>query len=157
MKKPSEIPWKTLSTKPIYSNKWLSLREDVAELPDGRTTIYGVVTCGHCVGILPFLDPDTVLLIQQYRYVTRRVTWEMPTGGIHAGESIEEAAQRELAEEIGYHAGRLNPVSTYNTSKSVMDETAFHGIPGDSSRSAQNEETVRDPVEDPLYQTHLQQ
>ncbi len=83
-----------------------------------------MVTCGHCVGILPFLDPDTVLLIQQYRYVARRVTWEMPTGGIHAGESIEEAAQRELAEEIGYHAGRLIPVSTYNTSKSVMDETA---------------------------------
>ena len=124
MKKPSEIPWKTLSSKPIYSNKWLSLREDVAELPDGRTTIYGVVTCGHCVGILPFIDPDTVLLIQQYRYVTQRVTWEMPTGGVHDGESTEEAAQRELAEEIGYRAGRLVPVSTYHTSKSVMDETA---------------------------------
>jgi ADP-ribose pyrophosphatase len=124
MKKPSEIPWKTLSSKPIYSNKWLSLREDVAELPDGRTTIYGVVTCGHCVGILPFIDPDTVLLIQQYRYVTQRVTWEMPTGGVHDGESTEEAAQRELAEEIGYRAGRLIPVSTYHTSKSVMDETA---------------------------------
>ncbi len=124
MKKPPEIPWKTLSTKLIYSNKWLSLREDVAELPDGRTTIYGVVTCGHCVGILPFLDPDTVLLIQQYRYVAQRVTWEMPTGGAHPGESTEEAAQRELAEEIGYRAGRLIPVSTYHTSKSVMDETA---------------------------------
>lgn len=124
MKKPSEIPWKTLTTKPIYSNKWLSLREDSVELPDGRTTIYGVVTCGRCVGILPFLDPDTVLLVQQYRYVARRVTWEMPTGGIHSGESIEEAAQRELAEEIGYQAGRLIPVSTYHTSKSVMDETA---------------------------------
>ncbi len=124
MKKPSEIPWKTLSTKAIYSNKWLSLREDLAELPDGRKTIYGVVTCGHCVGILPFLDPDTVLLIQQYRYVAGRVTWEMPTGGVHSGESNEEAAQRELAEEIGYRAGRLTHVSTYHTSKSVMDETA---------------------------------
>jgi ADP-ribose pyrophosphatase len=124
MKKPSEIPWKTLSTKPIYGNKWLSLREDVAELPDGRTTIYGVVTCGDCVGVLPFVDPDTVLLIQQYRYVARRVTWEMPTGGVHSGESTEEAAQRELAEEIGYRAGRLIPVSAYHTSKSVMDETA---------------------------------
>jgi ADP-ribose pyrophosphatase len=124
MKKPSDIPWKTLTTKPIYSNKWLSLREDSVELPDGRTTIYGVVTCGQCVGILPFLEPDTVLLVQQYRYVARRVTWEMPTGGIHSGESIEEAAQRELAEEIGYQAGRLIPVSTYHTSKSVMDETA---------------------------------
>ena len=101
MKKPSETPWKTLSTKPIYSNKWLSLREDVAELPDGRTTIYGVVTCGSCVGILPFFDSETVLLIRQYRYVARRVTWEMPTGGVHPGESVGEAAQRELAEEIG--------------------------------------------------------
>jgi ADP-ribose diphosphatase len=120
----SEIPWKTMSTRSIYTNRWLSLREDLVELPNGRTTIYGVVTCGACVGVLPFLDPDTVLLVRQYRYVAGRTTWEMPTGGAHAGESVEEAAQRELAEEIGYRAGRLTPVSTYHTSKSVMDETA---------------------------------
>lgn len=124
MRRLSETPWTTLSTRPIYGNPWLSLREDLVELPDGRTTIYGVVSCGECVGVLPFLDPDTVLLVRQYRYVARRVTWEMPTGGVHPAESIEEAAQRELAEEIGYRAGRLVRVSTYHTSKSVMDETA---------------------------------
>ncbi len=124
MSRLSEIPWKTVSTKPIYQNRWLSLREDLVEMPDGRTTIYGVVSCGECVGILPFLDPDTVLLIRQYRYVARRPTWEMPTGGVHAGESIEDAAQRELGEETGYRAERLTRVSTYHTSKSVMDETA---------------------------------
>jgi ADP-ribose pyrophosphatase len=120
----AETPWKTLSTTPIYSNRWISLREDLVELPDGRTTIYGVVTCGQCVGVLPFVDPNTVLLIRQYRYVARRATWEMPTGGVHAGESIEAAVQRELAEEVGYCAARLTHVSTYHTSKSVMDETA---------------------------------
>lgn len=120
----SERPWKTLSSTPIYRNRWLALREDLVELPDGRTTIYGVVTCGECVGILPFLDPETVLLIRQYRHVAGRMTWEMPTGGVHAGESLEEAAQRELAEEIGYRAGRLTSISTYHTSKSVLDETA---------------------------------
>ena len=124
MKKLSETPWRTLSTTPIYRNRWLSLREDVVEMPDGRTTIYGVVECGQCVGVLPFVDPDTVCLIRQYRYVSRQVTWEMPTGGVHPGESIEEAAQRELSEEIGYRADRLTHVSTYHTSKSVMDETA---------------------------------
>lgn len=72
-----------------------------------------------------------MLLIRQYRYVARRVTWEMPTGGVHPGESIEAAAQRELAEEVGYRAGRLIPVSTYHTSKSVMDETA-HLFLGDN-------------------------
>lgn len=120
----SESTWKALSSRQIYQNKWLSLREDLVELPDGRTTIYGVVTCGDCVGILPFLNPNTVLLIKQYRYIAKRVTWEMPTGGVHPGESIEEAAQRELGEEIGYRAGKLTWVSTYHTSKSVMDETA---------------------------------
>jgi ADP-ribose pyrophosphatase len=124
MRRLSEIPWKTMSTRSIYENRWLSLREDLVELPNGRTTIYGVVSCGDCVGVLPFLDPDTVLLIRQYRYVAGRTTWEMPTGGVHAGESVEEAAQRELAEEIGYRAGQLTRISTYHTSKSVMDETA---------------------------------
>lgn len=120
----SERPWKTLSSTPIYHNRWLALREDLVELPDGRTTVYGVVTCGECVGILPFLDPDTVLLVRQYRYVAGRMTWEMPTGGVHAGEAVEEAARRELAEEIGYRPGRLTPLCTYHTSKSVLDETA---------------------------------
>ena len=120
----SETPWRTLSTKPIYSNRWLSLREDLVELPDGRTTIYGVVSCGQCVGILPFLDPDMVLLVRQYRYVARQATWEMPTGGVHMGESIEQAAQRELSEEVGCRADRLTHVCTYHTSKSVVDETA---------------------------------
>jgi ADP-ribose pyrophosphatase len=124
MTKLSETPWKTLATKAIYRNRWLALREDLVEMPDGRTTIYGVVSCGDCVGILPFVDPDTVLLIRQYRYVAGRPTWEMPTGGVHAGESLEEAAQRELGEETGYRAERLTRVSTYHTSKSVMDETA---------------------------------
>jgi 8-oxo-dGTP pyrophosphatase MutT (NUDIX family) len=124
MKRLSETPWRTMSTRPIYQNRWLSLREDLVELPNGRTTIYGVVSCGNCVGVLPFTDPETVLLVRQYRYVAGRATWEMPTGGVHAGESVEEAAQRELAEEVGHRAGRLTHVSTYHTSKSVMDETA---------------------------------
>lgn len=120
----AETVWKTLSTRQIYANPWVSLREDRVELPDGRTTIYGVVTSGECVGVLPFLDPTTVLLIKQYRYVVKRVTWEMPSGGMHPGESLEQAAQRELAEEIGYQARRLIPLTTFHTSKSVMDETA---------------------------------
>ena len=120
----AEAPWRTLSSRPIYSNRWLSLREDEVELPNGGTSIYGVVTCSNCVGVLPFIDPKTVLLIKQYRYVAKRVTWEMPTGGVHTGESIEEAAQRELGEEVGHRAGRLKWVSSYHTSKSVMDETA---------------------------------
>jgi hypothetical protein len=44
-------PWKTLSTREVYQNKWMRLREDVAELPNGHTTIYGVCEFGECVGV----------------------------------------------------------------------------------------------------------
>lgn len=120
----AETPWTTLESRTVYRNRWMSVREDFVRMPDGRTTIYGVVRCADAVGVLPFLDPDTVLMVRQYRYVARRVTWEMPTGGVHPGESLEEAAQRELAEETGYRAGRLIHVSTFHTSKSVLDESA---------------------------------
>ena len=118
-------PWKTLTSRPIYANKWMRLREDIAELPDGRTTIYGVVTFGSCVGVLPFLDDDRVLMVRQYRYVQgENGRWEMPTGGVRPDETPEQAAQRELQEEAGYSARRLEWVSSYYTSKSICDETA---------------------------------
>ena len=103
----------------------MRLREDVAEMPDGRTTIYGVVTFGDCVGVVPFVDDDHVVLVRQYRYVQGEDhRWEIPTGGVHAEENLEEAAQRELAEEAGYYAGRLIHISSYYTSKCICDETA---------------------------------
>ena len=117
-------PWKTASTRAIYENRWIKLREDIALLPDGRTTIYGVVECAEAVGVLPFLDADTVLLVGQYRYVAQDFYWEMPTGGQHAGETLEEAAQRELAEEAGHEAGRLIKLCAFHTSKSVLREVA---------------------------------
>ena len=120
----AQVPWRTLSTGVVYRNPWIRVEEDQVELPNGRTTIYGVVRCGPCVGVLPFLDPETVILIRQYRYVARGVFWEMPTGGVRAGESLDAAAQRELAEEIGYVAARLTPLVSYHTSKMVVDETA---------------------------------
>lgn len=118
-------PWKTLTTREIYKNKWMRLREDVAELPNGRTTIYGVCEFGQCVGVLPFVDNNNVVMVRQYRYVHQENhRWEMPTGGIRPGETPEQAAQRELMEEGGYRADRLLWVSSYHTSKSVCHETA---------------------------------
>src|SRR5205823_8239792 len=116
--------WRTLTSRPVYANPWIRVREDVAELPDGRTTLYGVVECAPCVGVLPFLDARTVVLVGQYRYVARAFSWEMPTGGIRAGEREEDAVQRELAEEAGYAAGRLVKLCAFHSSKSVVDETA---------------------------------
>ena len=120
----ARIPWITLSSRPVYANPWMRLREDVAEMPDGRSTLYGVVTTSAAVGVLPFLDAETVVLVGQYRYVARAFRWEIPTGALGADEPALDGAQRELAEEAGYRAGHLEKLCTFDTSKSVVDETA---------------------------------
>ncbi|MGH7391265.1 MAG: NUDIX domain-containing protein [Candidatus Rokuibacteriota bacterium] len=120
----ARAPWRTLSSRRAYENPWIRVREDVAEMPDGRTTLYGVVECREAVGVLPFLDGDRVVLVGQYRYVARDFRWEMPTGAVHAGEDLEAAVRRELREEAGYEAGRLVRLCTFHTSKSILDETA---------------------------------
>ena len=129
----------------MYANPWIRVREDVATLPDGRTTIYGVVECAEAVGVLPFVDPDTVLLVGQYRYVAKGFYWEIPTGANHAGESLEATAQRELAEEAGYEAGRLVPLGTFHTSKSILREVAYLYLADDlrpASRPADHTEFI---------------
>jgi ADP-ribose pyrophosphatase len=88
-------PWKTLSSKLVYENPWMSLREDVAEMPNKQTTIYGVVTFGDCVGVVPFVDDEHLILVRQFRYVYgENHRWEIPTGGVKDGETLEQAAQR---------------------------------------------------------------
>jgi len=120
----ARIAWRRLTSRPVYENRWISVREDEVELPDGRTTIYGVVQCAGCVGVLPFLDQNTVVLVGQYRYVAGDFYWEMPTGAMQPGETEQAAVQRELAEEAGYGADRLVKLCSCHTSKSVVDETA---------------------------------
>jgi ADP-ribose pyrophosphatase len=120
----ARAPWRTVTSREVYANPWIRVREDVAEMPDGRTTLYGVVECKPAVGVLPFLDERTVVLVGQYRYVARAFLWEMPTGGVRPGESEEGAVQRELAEETGYEAARLVKLCSFLSSKSVVDETA---------------------------------
>ncbi len=94
-------------------------------MPDGGTTLYGVVSFSECVGVLPFIDDDHVVLCRQYRYIFgENHRWEMPTGGVKPDETPELAALRELQEEVGYIARRLQWVSSYYTSKSVCVETA---------------------------------
>lgn len=137
-------PWVRVSERVIHQTRFLTLREDEVRLPTGQTLRYGVVACGHCVGVLPFLGPDHVVMVRQWRYIAGRVTLEMPTGGVHTDEAPEAAAHRELAEEAGYRAQRLVPLGAYHTSKSSIDETA-HLFIGEGLVPAT---AVSDPTED---------
>jgi 8-oxo-dGTP pyrophosphatase MutT (NUDIX family) len=121
----STAPWTRRSTRTVYENRWIRVDEDVVAVPNGHETIYGVVRCADAVGVLPFVDDDHVLLVQQFRYVAGHPTWEMPTGGRGSNETLAAAAHRELVEEAGVEATELEFLTRYHTSKSVVDEAAY--------------------------------
>jgi len=134
-------PWLRLSRRTVYENNWIRVEEDRVRVPNGHETIYGVVRCADAVGVLPFVDDDHVILVQQYRYVAGHPTWEMPTGGRGQGETLEDAARRELAEEAVCTAGKLEHLTRYHTSKSVVDETAHLFIATDLGDASGAEHT----------------
>lgn len=114
--------WKGRGTRTLYRSAHVVVREDSLELPDGQEKAYPVMALGTSVGILPFLPDDRVILVRQYRHVTRDFSWEVPGGGILPDEPLEEAAQRELREESGYRAGHLFLLGGFWPNNAYLDE-----------------------------------
>ena len=120
-----ENPWKKLSSKTIYKNEWIRLREDQVITPTGTNGIYGVVETKPAIGIVPLTDDLYTYLVGQYRYTLDVYSWEIPEGGGTDGEDIVVGAQRELLKETGLSAQKWTFLDTMYTSNSVTNETGY--------------------------------
>lgn len=100
---------RTTSSREVYRNDWIRVREDTFALEDGSTGVYGVVEKSDFALVLPEQDGG-FWLVEQYRYPLGRRSWEFPQGTWPAGAdgSPEELARAELAEETGLRAARLD-------------------------------------------------
>ncbi|MBC3541334.1 NUDIX domain-containing protein [Rufibacter sediminis] len=122
----SENPWKTLESKPIYSNPWISVREEQVINPGGGRGIYGVVSMKNkAIGIIPIDEEGNTWLVGQYRYTVNEYSWEIPMGGGPIGIDPLESAKRELKEETGFTAAEWTNIGRIHTSNSVTDEEGF--------------------------------
>jgi 8-oxo-dGTP pyrophosphatase MutT (NUDIX family) len=118
-----ENPWTRLSSRPIYTNPWIHVREDQVIRPDGNPGIYGVVELQNwAIGVVPLTDDGDTFLVGQYRYTLDVYSWEIPEGGGPKTETPLAAAQRELREETGITAERWAYLGEAHLSNSVSDE-----------------------------------
>ena len=96
-----------LESRQVYSGKILNLRVDRVAIPGKGQAIREVVEFHGGAAIVALDEAERVLLIRQYRYAVDRELWELPAGILEPGELPEVCAARELQEETGYQAARV--------------------------------------------------
>jgi ADP-ribose pyrophosphatase len=97
----------TLSSREIYRNPWMRLREDEILRSNGKRGIYGVVEKDEAAIILP-IDGDRIWVVEQFRYTIQERAIELPQGGWEMTvENPEDLARGELKEETGLHADSM--------------------------------------------------
>lgn len=116
-----------ISTRRVHSGRVVSLDIDTVEFPNGNTGELEMLRHPGAAAVVPFLDDAAtddprILLIRQFRHATDGWLWEIPAGRREAGEEPMVTAHRELSEETGYTAKRIEPITWIWTTPGFTDE-----------------------------------
>lgn len=120
----TQHPIQQTSTKIAWHSQWFQVREDGVKLPDGTDGIYNVLEMRDSVFIVPVLTDGRIVLIRNYRYTLGEWVWELPAGGIEAGQTPEEAARDELLQEVGGVAENMRFLLKANTMNGIGNHHA---------------------------------
>jgi len=120
------MTWKRLSSRVVFENDWMQVREDHVINPGGGENLYGHVHFkNRAVAIVP-LDPQgNTWLVGQERFTLGEWSWELPMGGAPLAEAPLDAAKRELKEETGLSAERWTEIMCLHPSNSITDEIGY--------------------------------
>jgi ADP-ribose pyrophosphatase len=114
------------SERELHRGALISLGEGTFEGPDGETFERDLVHHPGAVSVVPYEADDTVLLVRQYRAAVDDELLEIPAGKRDvADEPPELTAHRELAEEVGRRAGRMDLLTTFYNSPGFCDEYSY--------------------------------
>jgi ADP-ribose pyrophosphatase len=111
-----------MSTRNIYTGKVITLNIDTVTLPNAVTVDLEMVRHPGAAAVVPLKADGTVVLIRQFRHAAGGFIYEIPAGKLHPGEDPRDCAARELEEEIGYQAGRLELLASIFTAPGFTDE-----------------------------------
>ncbi len=107
------MAYEILHTETVYHGRAFNVRRDEIRLPDGKNAWLDIVEHVGAVTLVPVDDQNRVWFVRQYRHAAREALLELPAGMVEPGESPLEGARREIREEIGMAAGRLELIGEY--------------------------------------------
>jgi ADP-ribose pyrophosphatase len=119
----------------LYTGKKIRLEIHHLETDNGSRIQREVCVHPGAVVILPFLTPDTILLIRNRRYAVSQILLELPAGTLEKDEIPMNAAGRELQEETGYLAKRIKPLHAFFTSPGILSEKIYSFAAYDLTRT----------------------
>ena len=116
-----------VATRRVYSGRVVQLDVDTVRFPDGSVGEMEMFRHSGAAAVVPVLSPKDapdphILLIQQYRYATNGMIWEIPAGRLDGNEEPIACARRELLEETGATAGRIEPLTMIYPTPGFCDE-----------------------------------
>jgi ADP-ribose pyrophosphatase len=127
-----------LNREPIYDGPLFKVTKVTMENSAGKRVTRDVIEHPGAACIIPMLDKETVLLVEQWRIGAKRPLWEIPAGTLDPGEDPLACAVRELEEETGYKAGKLEHLFTLFPSPGILDEKMYIFIATDLTPGKQN-------------------
>ncbi|MBE6082063.1 MULTISPECIES: NUDIX hydrolase [Tissierellales] len=116
---------KTMKTEKIYEGKILNLRIDMVELPDKKYSKREIVEHPGAVAIAALTDDNEIILVKQYRKAVEKELVEIPAGMLEISEEPREAAVRELKEETGFSADKMEYICEFYTSPGFTNEKLY--------------------------------
>jgi ADP-ribose pyrophosphatase len=116
---------RVLSSRSIYRGRLVHLDVDRIVEPSGMEVEREVVRHPGAAVLLPVTSDRRVILVRQFRYAAGEILLEVPAGTIDPGETPEQTAGRELVEETGYHAGRLEKLAEFFPSPGILAERMY--------------------------------
>jgi ADP-ribose pyrophosphatase len=122
---PAKPTARVLHHRRVHTGRVLDLDVDEVLEPGGVRGTREVVRQRGSVAALPVFGDGRLLLVRQYRYAVDAAVWELPAGRRDPGETAEDGARRELEEEVGLRAGRLEPLLVFWTTPGFCDEVMY--------------------------------
>lgn len=149
--------WKIRSSKIIYKNRWISVREDKVVKSGGKAGIFGIVTIVPGLSVIPIDDKGNVYLTKEFHYAINKINIEAASGGINKKENRLSAARRELKEETGLTAkkwtylGRIDPFTNlvYCPTYLYLAQDLRKGKP--SQDETENIEVIKIPFKKAIF------